>query len=147
MRFTGNGELIGVLERAGDFRCADGCQKLATEIAREIRTKYGAEIRLNTAVTDIALSKRGVKLGSKPVINPDKGTLAPGRPAGFESEYVVLAIPPSVWGGVTIKDEGRPANPKEIGEMNMGPCVKFFSDVKERFWIKKRPPPTAAPRR
>jgi monoamine oxidase len=141
-RFTGDGDLMGYWSELEIFRCADGCQRLATEIAKEIQTKYGAEVRLNTAVTDIALSKRGVRLGSKRVINPDKGTLAPGRPAGFESEYVVLAIPPSVWAGVTITDEGRPANPKdEIGEMNMGPAVKFFSDVKERFWIKEKSAP------
>ena len=52
------------------FRCADGCQTLATKIAQKIQTRdYGPEpanVRRLTAVTHINLStKVGVTLGSR----------------------------------------------------------------------------------
>ena len=71
---------------------------------------------------------------------------APPKPIPGFFSYVVLAIPPSVWPrSMTITADGKdadPANAKEIGPMHMNDAVKYFSDVKERFWIKERPPAT-----
>ena len=58
-------------------------------------------------------------------------------------DYVILAIPPSVWADVPIigRWQERRIPTDEIGKMGMAPAVKFFSDVKERFWIKKKAAP------
>jgi phosphatidylserine/phosphatidylglycerophosphate/cardiolipin synthase-like enzyme/monoamine oxidase/subtilisin family serine protease len=142
--------LMGYWEELEIFRCADGCQTLARKIAEEIQTdenekkpkKHPAELRLRTAVTDINLSKQGVALRVKAI--KSDGKLADGPPVSIPHryDYVILAIPPSVWADLKITADGRDAHPKdEIGLMGMGPAVKFFSEVKERFWIKEKAAP------
>ena len=142
--------LMGYWEELEIFRCADGCQTLARKIAEEIQTdenekkpkKHPAELRLRTAVTDINLSKQGVALRVKAI--KSDGKFADGPPVSIPHryDYVILAIPPSVWADVKITADGRDAHPKdEIGLMGMGPAVKFFSEVKERFWIKGKAAP------
>jgi monoamine oxidase len=75
---------------------------------------------------------------------PDRG---PGQRESFD--FVILAIPPSVWDqpdnvSINVEVRGKPVpvhlkdNP---GTMGMQPAVKFFSDVKERFWIKDKAAP------
>jgi monoamine oxidase len=132
------------------FRCADGCQTLAKRIAEKIQTKqYGPEpaklLRLR-AVTQINLSgdlsEKGVTVSVKKT-RPN-GEFADDTPpfpiSGFS--YVILAIPPSVWPRVKIWADDKDADPaKEIGQMRMNDAVKFFSKVKERFWIKEKPAP------
>ena len=111
------------------------------------RTRYRATVELNRAVTHIKLSKHDVTIGSKRVVKRD-GTLAAGRP-DFDKpyHYVILAVPPSVWGGVkitAIAADGKEADLDlgvEIGQIGMGDCAKFFSDVKERFWVKNKSAP------
>lgn len=146
------------------FRCADGCQTLAEKIAKDIENNYGAWLRPNRAVTSIDIrakkcvdkrkgvdpNKPCVVLESKKV-NPD-GTLD-RKADSISYHYVILAIPPSVWKerdvrgvkkGVKITVDGKPRHPAdEIGLMGMNPAIKFFVDLKERFWIKDKPP--AAP--
>lgn len=128
------------------LRCADGCQTLAFKIAEEIQSKefqskYGAKtkLHLSTAVTHIDLSQAkvpGVVLGSKKVKDQRHERLADGKPDVTHYDYVILAVPPSVWPDLLISPS--PWHPKnEIGMMGMDPAVKFFSDVKERFWIKR----------
>jgi monoamine oxidase len=47
-------------------------------------------------------------------------------------DCVVFAVPPTVWGDLEI----TPFHPKDvIGLMGSGAAVKFFSNVKERFWV------------
>jgi monoamine oxidase len=134
------------------FRCADGCQKLAEKMAEEIastdrdRKLSPAKLLLRRAVTDINIvSKQSVVLvGSKQVVNDKNGTLADGPPVVLPYEYVILATPPSVWKDVTITADGKRAQPEdesEIGKLGMAPAVKFFSDMKERFWIKEKAAP------
>ena len=128
------------------FRCADGCQTLAKKIAeeiqsREFQTKYGAKIRLylSAAVTNIDLSQAkgpGVELWSKKVKDQRQEKLVDGKPDVTRYEYVILATPPSVWPDLVVSPP--PWHPKnEIGVMGMDPAIKFFTDVKERFWIKR----------
>ncbi len=128
------------------FRCADGCQTLATKLAEKIQTKkYGPEpatVRRLTAVTHIHLSRTGVTLGLK-ATRPD-GKFVDDKPSflipGFS--YVILAIPPNIWPRVKITADGKDADPaKAIGQMHMNDAVKYFSDVKERFWIEKKAAP------
>jgi monoamine oxidase len=144
---TGPGErLMGYWNELEIFRSADGCQELANKLAEEIRTKhgkYGSKVLLSTAVTHIGLSKQGVVLGSRKVVDEVKGKLADKPLPLLNYDYVILAIPPSVWADVKITADGKDAHPKdEIGLMGMGPAVKFFSDMKERFWIKKNAAPS-----
>ena len=133
------------------FRCADGCQALATKMAAEIQSddfqkKYGAKakIRKSRAVTHIDLSQKkapGVLLGSKEVVAQRyPGKLADGPPLFEPFDYVILAIPPSVWDGVTITPE-LSKEPGRVDRMNMDDAVKFFSDVKKRFWIEDKAAP------
>lgn len=145
----GRARLMRYWDELEIFRCADGCQTLARKLADDIKTKYGAKLLLSTAVTNIDihtkkcaykgtqtqgrdLNKPCVVLGAKQV-NPN-GKLANTQPTFTLYDYVILAIPPSVWKDVTITVDGKSTQPPVMG---MGPAVKFFSDVKERFWIKK----------
>lgn len=141
---------MGYWDELEIFRCADGCQKLAEKIAEEItstdrdRKLSPAKVLHRRAVTDINIvSKPGVVLvGSKQVVNDKSGRSADGPPVMLPYEYVILATPPSVWADVKITAEGKPAHPNdEIGKIGMAPAVKFFSDVKERFWIKENAAP------
>jgi monoamine oxidase len=130
------------------FRCADGCQTLATRMADEIKAEYGAKLHRGVAVTHINLSQQGVKLGFKQVVDERKEKLADGLPQFISRDYVILAIPPSVWAGMTITETAggktRTVNlDQEVGAMGMDPAIKCFSDVKKRFWIEEKPP--AAP--
>jgi monoamine oxidase len=48
-------------------------------------------------------------------------------------DHVVLAVPPTVWGDIEI----TPSHPKDvIGMPGSGAAVKFFSNVRDRFWIR-----------
>jgi hypothetical protein len=138
--------LMGYWNELEIFRSADGCQELANKMAEEIRTKhgkYGSKVLLSTAVTHIGLSKQGVVLGSRKVVDEAKGKLADKPLPLLNYDYVILAIPPSVWADVKITADSKDAHPKdEIGLMGMGPAVKFFSDMKERFWIKDNAAPS-----
>jgi monoamine oxidase len=137
---TDKSNLMGYWNELEIFRCADGCQQLARALERaEIQDKTGRQTYLNTAVTAIDIMKQGAQVTWAPVVN---GMPVPGhgKPALFD--FVVLAIPPSVWDDVPIKADGKVVRLKdEIGDMGMEPAVKFFSDVKERFWIKEHAAP------
>src|SRR4029450_9520372 len=102
-------------------------------------------------ITRIDLSSGGVRLWYKDTRgNKFVDEKAPPKPISVVFSYVILAIPPSVWSPPALKitavdkdgdpaKEADPANEKDIGQMQMNDAVKFFSDVKERFWIKERP--------
>ena len=129
------------------FRCADGCDALATKLACKIQThEYGpqpAKVRRSVAVTQIYISKLGVVLGLK-ATNPDS-TLKDNKPAlllpGFSR--VIFAIPPSVWPRVQISVGKTLVDlDKEIGHLHMNGAVKHFSKVSKRFWIKSKVAPS-----
>lgn len=130
--------LMGYWDELEIFRCADGCQELAKQMATEISQKDG-KIWPNTMVNAIDIAKEDVTLTWVPVRNgkPDTGS---GQSERFD--FVIFAIPPSVWYRVTILEHDRKVDPSvEIGQIGMAPAVKFFSDVKERFWINKQAAP------
>ena len=123
--------LMGYWDELEIYRCADGAQRLAFELANEIRRNKGRVLR-QAAVTNISLGEvvtltwRGTKRSG--------GTLQPPpTPLVGRFDYVIFAIPPNVWKNVTI----TPAHPKDIvGVMGSGDAVKFFTDVPDRFWLK-----------
>jgi monoamine oxidase len=53
-------------------------------------------------------------------------------------DFVILAAPPSVWGDIAI----TPQHPKEVGLIQMGGAIKFFSNLKNRFWIGQNAAPS-----
>ena len=131
------------------FRCADGCQTLAKEIARKIQTdEYGpkpAKVCRNYAITRIKLSSDGVGLWYKDTWNNRfVNEKAPPKKISIPFSHVVLAIPPSVWSppAMEITVDDKDADPaKGIGRMQMNDAVKYFSDVKKRFWITEKKAP------
>ena len=148
-RFEDHRDKTGPLMRYWDeleiFRCADGCQALATKMAEEFQSngfqkKYRAKTKLHLSVAvtciDLAQSKtQGVILWFRKVIDQRQEKFAPV--AIFSRyDYVILAVPPSVWTRIQFTPTAwHPKN--EIGTLGMNPAVKFFSDVKKRFWIER----------
>ncbi|SOD42736.1 flavin monoamine oxidase family protein [Nitrosovibrio sp. Nv4] len=120
------------------FRCADGSQRLADEMCNEIKKNRGV-FELERAVTQIDIHSQDVQLTTQPVAWP-RGNLGSVR-AQASFDYVVLAIPPTVWHHVTIRDNDNPVDLKaEIGDMGKGLAVKFFSRFNSRFWITEKIP-------
>jgi monoamine oxidase len=141
--------LMGYWNELEIYRCADGCQKLASEIARDLQSgKHRCVIRLRRAVTRIDLSKcsapaakKCVWLDSKEVVG-NRGALKGGPPRREPFDCVVFAIPPSVWAEVVFEPKHlHPKEPGQVGVMEMGNAVKFFSNLKERFWIREAAAP------
>lgn len=129
---------MGYWEELEIFRCANGNQSLADAMAEEIR-KNGGNLSLNTAVTQIDIHAKDVQLATRSVTWPGGKLGSAGASASFQ--YVVLAVPPSIWRDLTISDSGSNLDLKaEIGDMGLGPAVKFFNSVKRRFWITEKIP-------
>ncbi|MCP3386454.1 FAD-dependent oxidoreductase [Bradyrhizobium sp. CCGUVB4N] len=103
------------------LRCSEGNQSLAEHLAEEIR-KVGGVVHLSTPVVAVDIDKEGV-------------TITPEGAASHLADYVVLAIPPSLWpGGRFAKIEITPQlTPDHY--ISMGTAVKYLSPVKRRFWI------------
>jgi monoamine oxidase len=132
--------LMGYWNELEIYRCGDGCQRLALAIADEVHHMKGCRVVTHTGVRHIDLRPPGdgVVVTAQ---STREGTFhdwlrekIPVNPAKDIRHYdcVVFAIPPAVWGYVKV----IPAHPGSIGLMGWGVAVKFFSNVKERFWIK-----------
>jgi monoamine oxidase len=133
--------LMGYWDKLEIYRCGDGCQRLALAIAAEVQASKGCRVRRHLGVRRIDLRPPGG--GVSVTARSTKDTLfdkwlrekVEGNPL-IETQhydYVVFAVPPTVWSYVEI----APHHPKDtIGSMGSGTAVKFFSNVKERFWIK-----------
>lgn len=95
------------------FRCRGGNQRLAFELARTIGRDH---LHLSTAIEAVRVDERGARV-----------ECADGR--AFESDHVVLAIPPSTWHRVRFEpDIALDLRPQ------MGVTVKSIAHVKRRFW-------------
>ncbi len=133
--------LMGYWDKLEIYRCGDGCQRLALAIAAEVQASKGCRVFRHLGVRRIDLRPPGG--GVTVTARSTKDTLFDkwlrekdrGNPLIETQHYdhVVFAVPPTVWGYVEI----TPHHPKDvIGLMGSGTAVKFFSNVKERFWIK-----------
>jgi monoamine oxidase len=122
-------QLMGYWEELEIFRAAEGCQTLARAMAGEFATAWRGRFKMRCAVTKIDLSKRPDITWNE--LDKDGRMLKTGQ-AGFD--FVVLAIPPSVWGDVTITPL-HPMDPKQVGVMRTGPAVKHFSAMDNRVWM------------
>ena len=131
--------LMGYWDELEIYRCADGCQRLALAIAAEVNARKGSRVIRNYGVRRIDLrSAGGVLITARSTKNTsfDKWLREkiPANPVTDTRRYhyVIFTPPPSVWSDIEI----LPAHPKDtIGLMGMGPAVKFFSNVRDRFWI------------
>ena len=133
--------LMGYWDELEIYRCGDGCQRLALEIAAEVAARPGCRVVRRLGVRRIDLRPRadGVLVTARSTRDtpfdrwrrekiPDN-PLMETRPF----DYVVLAVPPTVWRDIEI----APNHPEPvIGVLGWGPAVKFFSKVGHRFWIK-----------
>jgi len=133
--------LMGYWDELEIYRCADGCQQLALAIAAEVQARRGCRVLRNVGVRRIELDPLGggVLVAARSTKNStfdqwlrDK---VPANPLMETRRYdaVIFAVPPPTWGDIEI----TPYHPKDvIGLMGSGAAVKFFSNVKERFWVK-----------
>ncbi|MDB4894223.1 MAG: hypothetical protein JWN15_485, partial [Firmicutes bacterium] len=114
------GGLMNYFTASEVFRCERGNQSLASCLAQSIAEQGEGTVLLGHPATAIAIR-----------------TVAPGRVeviAGerrFRGDYVILAVPPSLWSGITI----TPALPPDL-RPNLGPAIKYLSDVQHRFWLQ-----------
>ncbi len=121
------------------FRCADGCQTLAIKMAQQMSKKLGVRVLRQTEVTHIDVQATRASLAWR-IVDKKGKPIDRQVPMAEAFDYVVLAVPPSVWSGITITPV-KPGDPSQVGLMNMAPTFKFFSDVDERFWIKQKAAP------
>jgi monoamine oxidase len=138
----------GALDRQPDaffsqtetLRCSEGNHALAVCLAEAI-SEAGGKIHLSTPVHSIDIRDGDVllKFGGK------RGT-ADGQKR-VKADYVVLAIPPSLWPGTEHeKISIHPQLPNSY-YISMGKAVKYISPVKRRFWIADGLAPTATSNR
>jgi len=133
--------LMGYWDELEIYRCGDGCQRLAQAIGADVQAREGCRVIRNMGVRRIDLRPQGG--GVLVTARSTKNTRfeqwlrekIPANPLMDTRRYdcVVFAVPPTVWGDIEI----TPFHPKDvIGLMGSGAAVKFFSNVKERFWVK-----------
>jgi monoamine oxidase len=111
------------------LRCSEGNQSLAERLAAAIGEAGGA-LHKSTPVCAIHIEEDRVTVETE------------GRTPEI-ADYLVLAIPPSLWprsrfGKITI----TPELPRDY-YVTMGTVVKYLSPLKQRFWIGEGLAPTA----
>ncbi|MEE7506816.1 NAD(P)/FAD-dependent oxidoreductase [Methylobacterium mesophilicum] len=124
-----HGKIDDYFTQSETLRCEQGNQSLAISLAREIE-RQGGEVRLSTPISSIDIGE------SKASITSAGGDIV-------EADYVVLAVPPSLWSsrdptGIRISPE-IPADYR----MSMGRAVKYLSGVSTRFWFGRGLSPNA----
>jgi monoamine oxidase len=133
--------LMGYWDKLEIYRCGDGCQRLALAIAAEVQASKGCRVfrHLGVRRIDLRPPSGGVSVTARSTKDTPFDRWLREKVGGnplIETQhydYVVFAVPPTVWSYVEI----APFHPKDvIGLMGSGTAVKFFSNVKERFWIK-----------
>ncbi|WP_164933676.1 flavin monoamine oxidase family protein [Bradyrhizobium guangzhouense] len=117
------------------LRCSEGNQQLAIRLAKEIENMGGAHFR-STPVKAVRVEAEGVTLEFAGI-----GNAEPREP--FTADYVVLAIPPSLWpASRDAKITITPELPKDY-YISMGSAVKYLSTMTKRFWIGEGQAPTS----
>lgn len=111
------------------LRCSQGNQELASRLAQTIR-EAGGDIQLSTPASAIDVGTESVS------VKPKTG-------APVTADYVILAIPPSLWpGSLKPKIDIKPVLPRNY-HVTMGTAVKYLTPLTRRFWIKEDLAPTA----
>jgi monoamine oxidase len=128
-------------------RCSEGNGALAEHLAAEIKRAGGAvrnccpvhSIRIND--DNVALEYRSGRASDDP---EQACVFAAGDPSqNFTADYVVLAIPPSLWPAAREPQIAiTPELPRDY-YISMGTAVKYLSQIKHRFWIGEGLAPNA----
>jgi monoamine oxidase len=124
-RHGDEGDFFTMSENA---RCASGNEALAQALANEIKSFKG-EVHLSSPVEKIQILKDGVSV-----------TCRGGQ--SIDADFVVLAIPPSLWntGGIELVEPSIPSD----CYMTMGSAVKHLSTAASRFWASSGLAPSAS---
>ena len=107
-----------------NVRCEDGNQRLADQIVKKIEDQVG-NILLRHPIKKVTVEDR------KAIVTTVKGKIS-------ETDYIVLAVPPSAWHRITFE----PAIERSKW-LPMGKVVKYLTQSHERFWFSQQPTPTA----
>ncbi len=111
------------------LRCSQGNQTLANSLVEVIK-QAGGDVRGSSPVS-------GIRIG------PENVTVELRNGSPVVADYVILAIPPSLWpDGKHPKIEIDPPLPRDY-YISMGTVVKYLSPLRRRFWIKEKLAPTA----
>ena len=118
------------------LRCSEGNQQLAIRLAEVINGSAHGSALPSTPVSAIRIEDEGVTLEFAPSANGEQ------REA-FKADYVVLAIPPSLWpNSRSAKIKITPDLPRDY-YITMGTAVKYLSQMTKRFWIGEGLAPTS----
>ncbi|WP_456721187.1 MULTISPECIES: flavin monoamine oxidase family protein [unclassified Bradyrhizobium] len=103
-------------------KCEHGNQALAIKLAKSI-VAAGGKVEMETPISLVD-------------IRADKVVLTSAAGGETEFDYVVLAIPPSLWPSASFAGEIRinPPIPPEF-RVSMGVAIKYLSELKSRFWF------------
>lgn len=125
--------MLGYWFSTETHRCAGGNDLLATRLSGKLR-----DLRLRNVVQQIRIES-----GFAPPVRiisteyDDKGKLV--RRRSDDVDFVILAVPPTVWNGIVFKPELQSTD----RTMQHGPAVKYMSRYDTRFWEKRKLAPTA----
>jgi monoamine oxidase len=139
-------QLDAAFTQSETLRCANGNDSLAKQLATEIGT-MGGSIFTCSPVHSIRIDKDGVTLeyrdGRKSADGEECVFSEADKPKIFNADYVVLAIPPSLWPAARYpKISITPELPLDY-YISMGTAVKYLSTLNDRFWIGQGLAPSA----
>ncbi len=103
------------------YRCENGNAALARGLSTRLLSGTPAgTIHRSEAVTQVNISSNGREVE----------IVTGQRTARFD--YAIIAVPPSVWSGITMG--GRPI---PIPQLQTGPAVKYLAETELRYWITR----------
>jgi monoamine oxidase len=116
--------MLGYWMSTETHRCRGGNQQLAGAIALTL-----PDVRTNTVVDRIEIGRFWFIFKQIRVFST---TTTPSGPSRRHDDYdfAILAVPPSVWGGITVDPPFAPA----ARRIQHGPAVKFLSRYPTKFW-------------
>jgi monoamine oxidase len=130
---------LGFWQQTEVYRCSDGNQAIAKRMVAKLsdRTqKFKFTLLPNTRVKAIRVDE----MQRRPVTLEWESSPAADRRKPNPFDYVILATPPTVWADIPVITPEHPL--KAFGVLQTGPAVKFFSNLKDRFWYAERAAPS-----
>jgi len=113
------------------YRCENGNAALATGLAQRLTNGTPlATIHQPEIVTNINVDERKVSVVSK-----SGNSSRP--PLTTVCDFVVIAIPPTVWSSITFGGVTFP-----IGPIQTGPAVKYLAETRNRYWLRQGDAPS-----
>jgi monoamine oxidase len=110
------------------FRCSEGNDALASALEKSIVNR-GGKVLLSSPVKAIKIEPSEVVI--------ETATAADTQ--AYKADAVILAVPPSVWGNITM-------DPKISNDLlpQMGVAVKYLTTLNSRFWVNKSQAPSGS---